>query len=263
VPGGRIVAEVSGIGSPVVLLHTGVADRRMWNVIVPALERHHTVVRFDLRGFGASPVSSVPFHHRDDLLAVLETARIDRAALVGASLGGIVALEFTVAHPDRVTALVLLASGLPGYSWSAEMTEHFEAEEAALANADIDQVIKLNLEMWVRGPYRAWTDRTREVAEKLRDQLRIIAVNQSSSEDLALPADPPVRSVIHRITAPTVVGVAESDPVDLPAISAQIAAAIPGARTVRFAETGHLIAMERPDATAKLILDFLATAGAH
>jgi pimeloyl-ACP methyl ester carboxylesterase len=230
----------------------------MWNRVVPALERHFMVVRPDFRGFGQSPVPEADFRHRDDVLAVLDHLAIGRAHLVGASMGGAVAMEFALAHPERVSSLVLLASGLPGHDWSPEMRRYSSAEEAAVEAGDLDAAVELDLEMWVRGPRRDWSDRTRAIADLVRGPARICLANMAATEERELDGDPPVRESVHRITVPTLVGVAEADPADMVDISEHLAARIPGAQAVRFPDTGHLIALERPDETVTAITDFLA-----
>jgi 3-oxoadipate enol-lactonase len=88
-----LYAEVAGEGSTVVLVHAGICDSRMWGPQWDAFPAAHRTVRYDLRGFGRSPLPPQPYSHGRDLIALLEQLRIERATLVGASLGGRVALE--------------------------------------------------------------------------------------------------------------------------------------------------------------------------
>ena len=159
------MADVSGAGEPVVLIHSGITDRQMWKRLIPHLERTHQVVWIDLRGLGASSVPRSPFRHGDDVVAVLDHLGLDRAGVVGASMGGVVAMELALTHPHRVTGLVLLAPPLPGYDWSAELRAYFDAEERALEGGDLDKAVQLNLDTWIRGPSRPWTPGTRAIAE--------------------------------------------------------------------------------------------------
>lgn len=257
-PGGPLVGDVTGEGPAVVLLHAGVADRRMWNPIVPGLAQTHRVVRYDLPGFGESPPATVEFQPVDDLAAVLDTLGLADVDLAGASMGGYVALDFTLAHPERVRSLALLAPGLPGFDFGPGMRRYWAAEAEALERGDIDATVALNLDQWVRGPQREWSPRLRAVAEDLRDQLRIIAINQASSEDLEQAAQPPALGRLDTVGVPTLVLIAESDPTDLVAIGELIAATVPGARAVRLPDTAHLPAMERPAETLTALLAHLA-----
>ena len=111
--------ESAGDGSPaVVLVHAGIADRRMWDREFAALADRHLVVRYDVRGFGRSPDPTRDYFDHDDLLAVLDDTGIDRAVLVGASNGGRIVLDTAVAAPQRVRAMVLVGSPVPGVSRS-------------------------------------------------------------------------------------------------------------------------------------------------
>ena len=101
--------EITGDGPPVVLLHEGIVDSRSWSKVVPLLAPHHTVVTYDQRGYGRSPRPDGPYSLVDDLGSVLDAAGLERAALVGTSRGGRIAIDFTLTHPERVTALVTVA----------------------------------------------------------------------------------------------------------------------------------------------------------
>ena len=111
-----LYAEVAGGGSTVVLVHAGICDSRMWDPQWDVFPAAHRTVRYDLRGFGRSPLLPQPYSHGRDLIALLEHRRIEQAALVGASLGGRVALEVAVAHPEVVDALVLADAALPAFA---------------------------------------------------------------------------------------------------------------------------------------------------
>jgi pimeloyl-ACP methyl ester carboxylesterase len=230
----------------------------MWNRVVPALEARRTVVRLDFRGFGQSPAPWAAFRNRDDVLAVLDHLSIGSAHLVGASMGGIVSMQVALAAPDRVSSLVLLAPGLPGHDYSQQMRDYFKAEELAVERGDLDAATELDLEMWVRGPERAWSDLTRSVADEMRAPIRTCLATMGQTEQHELDADPPVQDSLHLLVVPTLVGVAEADPADLIDIAEHLGSHIAGARTIRFPDTGHLIAMERPTEAVAVIEEFLA-----
>jgi 3-oxoadipate enol-lactonase len=108
--------DVTGTGPAVVLLHSTVCDRRMWDPQWPVLaEAGYRVMRCDFRGFGSTPVPQGPYSDADDVLDVADELGLGPIALVGSSHGGKVALEIAARQPERVTALALLCSAMPGH----------------------------------------------------------------------------------------------------------------------------------------------------
>ena len=167
-----LYAEVAGEGSTVVLIHAGICDSRMWDPQWEAFPAAHRTVRYDLRGFGRSPLPPQPFSHGRDLIELLEQLRIERAALVGASAGGQVALEVAVAHPQVVAALILADAALPGFAWSDQVRASWAEEDAALERGDLDAAVEANLRTWVDGPRRTSAAVDPAVPEAVRQMQR-------------------------------------------------------------------------------------------
>ncbi|MEU2333451.1 alpha/beta hydrolase [Streptomyces sp. NPDC006654] len=252
---GHLSYSVTGDGPPVVLVHAGVADHRMWDAVAPALAERHTVVRYDLRGFGESAPPSGPFGESDDLRRLLDHLGLDRVRLVGASWGGRVAVDFTLTHPDRVHSLALLAPPWPGYDWSAEMIAYDEAETAALAAGDLDTAVRVNLDMWLRGPARGWDDVADGLADRLSGPLRTSLVNQDVVGEYS---QGPMAGDLAGIRVPTLVGIGKLDVTDFQDIGRRYAAGIPGATLVEFPTAAHLIALDAPTELTAALGPFLA-----
>lgn len=136
--------EISGNGKPVVLLHSGGADLRDWTFVAPILAKQYKVVAYDGRGAGKSPSPTVPANYVADLLALLDHLEIEKAALVGHSMGGRIATDFALEHPDRVSELVLIGPALSGFSFSREFEEWMQKINAAFP--DLDKVIELSFD---------------------------------------------------------------------------------------------------------------------
>ncbi|WP_344345743.1 alpha/beta hydrolase [Kitasatospora putterlickiae] len=252
---GRLSYVVTGDGPPVVLVHAGIADHHMWDAVVPTLAQRHTVIRYDLRGFGESAPPAGPFRETDDLRRLLDHLGHRSVRLVGASWGGRVAMDFTLTHPDRVHSLALLAPPWPGYDWSAEMIAYDEAETAALDAGDLDAAVQVNLDMWVRGPARGWDDLPPDAADRLRGPLRTSLLNQTAvgEHSQGTTAGDPAT-----ITVPTLVAAGGLDVADFQAIARRYATAIPGAALIEFPTAGHLIAVDAPAELAAALVPFLA-----
>jgi 3-oxoadipate enol-lactonase len=246
--------DLAGTGpSTVLLLHSGVCDRRMWDGQFHALAgAGHRVVRCDLRGFGDSPIDA-PHTHAEDVRELLDHLGAERAAVVGSSFGGQVALELAALHPGRVRALALLAPAVPGMEPGDELRAWGAREDALVEAGDLDAAVELNVDTWL-GP---------EASEPAR---ALVREGQRRAFDLQLaapeehhPVTPEVtRDDLARIQAPALVAVGAHDLPDFRAIADDLARLLPAARHVDLAWAGHLPALERPEETARLLVDFLA-----
>jgi pimeloyl-ACP methyl ester carboxylesterase len=128
--------EIQGQGQSIVLLHSGGADLRDWQFITPQLAQAYRVITFDGRGAGKSPPLLEPAEYVEDLKTLLDHLAIDRAALVGHSMGGQIAADFALAYPDRVSKLVLIALGLSGNRFSPDVEQWFGQVWAAAPDAE-------------------------------------------------------------------------------------------------------------------------------
>jgi 3-oxoadipate enol-lactonase len=202
VDGGTVWAgDSEGGGRPLVLLHPGVGDSRIWEPVLPALTASYRVIRYDARGYGRSPAPTVKFSLLADLTTVLDYFGLDRVAIVGCSQGGGSALGLAVEHPARVSALVLLCPGVPGYRWPEEPDDELGAEyERALKAEDVEALAGLMARVWAAaGPTPA-----------VMEQLRSAARADISSRDLQQP-DPPVFDRLGEISVPTSLLVGDAD----------------------------------------------------
>jgi 3-oxoadipate enol-lactonase len=259
--GARIAYDVHGSGPAVTLIHEGIADRRMWREAVPVLEPDFTVVTYDQRGFGDSNLPSGPCIYVDDLRALLDHIGVERTTLVGASLGGRVALEFALLQPERVDRLLLAAAGLADWEWSDEVKQFGEEEDAAYESGDFDRAVEVNLKLWVDGPRRdpdAVDPAMRAFVGQM--QRRAFEIPLPDPPPTAPPPlEPPVRERLGDIAIPTLVVVGDEDVEDMKQIADTLAAGITGARKVTLPDTAHMIPLERPQEFNRILLDFLHT----
>ena len=148
-PGSHLFYESRGDGPPVVLIHGGNLDAGMWDADVSALATRFRVVTYDVRPYGRSGPVTDDYAWHGDLRVLLDHLKIERASLVGLSLGARVAVNFTLAHPARVDRLVLAGPGLDGWPFTpdpqlAGLIEAAKARDAAKATA-----------LWLAHPYMA------------------------------------------------------------------------------------------------------------
>ena len=252
--------EVAGVGSAVTLIHPGVCDSRVWDPQWDTFARVHTTIRCDLRGFGRTPIPQGRYSHAQDLIALLDRLKVGPCALVGASLGGRVAMEVSLARPDLVERLVLIGASLPGHIWSQDVTRYGDEEDAALEAGDIEAAVQANLRMWVDGRNRS--------QDEVDPTVRLLIANmQRHALELQLPgwgkADeellvPDIGRRYVEISVPTLVLIGSEDIADMHAIADRLSAGISGARKTEIRGAAHVPSLEKPEEFNSLALDFLA-----
>ncbi len=259
---GQLTVERSGDHEdlPVVLLHAGVCDRRMWDPLWQDLTGRHDAVRVDLRGFGDSVARPAGrLSHPGDVLEALSALGIARAHLVGASLGAGVAVELALVDPDRVASLLLVA---PGGSLIPELTprlrEFVDAEDDALGTGDLDAAVEANLVTWVDGPGQRVDrvdPRVRSSVGEMQRRAFELTADWDDVEDDEL--DPPALERLAEIGVPTLVlsGALDLDAIDLAA--AAVLGGVTGARQVVWPDVAHLPSLERPAEFLALLDDWL------
>ncbi|MEV7476814.1 MULTISPECIES: alpha/beta fold hydrolase [Streptomyces] len=241
--------DVAGDGPVLVLLHSGVCDRRMWDAQWPALiDGGYRPVRCDLRGFGETPAPDRPHSDAEDVLALLDGLGIARAAVVGSSYGGQVALEIAARWPDRVSAMVLLCPALPGHEPSAELRALGEREEALLETGDIVGATELMVDTWL-GP---------DAAESAREAVRQMQ-RHAFEVQLAAEEFEPDEAVadLTAVQAPCLVLSGAHDLADFRQIAGRLPHLLANADHVELPWAGHLPSMERPSAVTDLLIGFL------
>ncbi len=236
-----------------VLLHSGVADRRMWRAQAARLRGSRRVIRPDMRGFGESPLPAEPFGISDDVVALMDHLGIDRASLVGSSFGGLVALDVAARQPERVAALVLLCPAYQGLQPTAT-AERFGAEEdALLGSGDVTGAVELNVATWL-GP-----DADNEMRDLVRRMQRhAFEVQLAAEAGDVLPEDQPMEPDPAAVRARTLVVSGDLDMDHFRAIARHLATTIPDAQLVTLPWAGHLPSLERPEETSELVTDYLA-----
>jgi pimeloyl-ACP methyl ester carboxylesterase len=254
--------DVHGEGPPVVLLHAGVSDSRLWEPQLDSFVQSHSVLRVDLPGFGNSPLETNPVSFRGAVRDAMDAEGIDRAAVVGVSIGGNTALELALESPERVTTLVLVGAGLPDHDWSEEVRSFFAAEEEALERGDLDAAVDVNLRMWLAGPRRSLEDIDLAQRELVGEMQKQAFKQQKGHDDVRmLRLDPPESERLAEVKVPTLIVTGDEDVADIHRIADRLSAEIPGAERATIAGAAHLPSLERPEEFDRIVLGFLAQHG--
>jgi 3-oxoadipate enol-lactonase len=257
----RMYYETAGAGKPLLLLHAGVADSRMWNAQFELFSQTHRVIRCDLRGFGRTFKASGEYAHYDDIAALFDYLELNRATVVGASFGGFVAVDFALSHPEMVDRLILAAPALGGYTFeSTEVLEYFVREEAALTRRDWAIAVELTLRMWVDGFGRPPGPVLRDIRDLVRTMVLDIYTQPAVEDAHESELTPPAAARLKEISVPTLTLVGDYDAPEFRALAKLIAEKIPNARHHVVHGSAHLMNLEKPDEFNRVVLDFLLEA---
>jgi 3-oxoadipate enol-lactonase len=236
--------DVTGEGDPLLLLHEGVVDSRIWDPFLP-LVRDFQSIRYDQRGYGRSPAWDGPYSPVDDLVSVLDAAGVEQAALVGTSRGGRIAIQAALAHPARVSALVLVASAVAGQPLNLEATPEQEAEwEAAEQRGDLTELAEIDMEFWA--------------PMGVDDELRAMFIENAAASNGDDPAEEePSVGRLGEIAVPTLVVTGGRDLPALDEVGDLLAREIPGAERALIQESDHMVQWRAPEELAALVRNFL------
>ena len=239
-------------GAPVVVLSNSLGStHRMWDAQISDLQEHFRVVRYDTRGHGDSPVPDGPYSIddlADDLIALLDRLDVERAHLVGLSLGGMSAMRVAARNPERTARIALLCTGAqlpPAETWSQRAALVREQGSHAVAAAVVER--------WFTPGYLAAHPHTRAAYE------RMIAATPAEGYASCCEAiaELDLRQQLSTITAPTLAIAGADDPATPPAMLEHLVAAIPDARLLTVAQAAHLANAEQPDVITAALIDHL------
>jgi 3-oxoadipate enol-lactonase len=252
VNGTHLYYQTMGRGRPVVLVHGGLVDSRQWDDQMGPLARQFRAVRYDLRGYGRSAAPTGPFSPIEDLRALLDFLKIERATIVGLSLGGMIAADFALEYPGRTDRLVLVGTGLRGDTQPPDEKSLNAYRVGAREGADryFDAFLQADLLAGVRHRPAA------------RERMRLMmtenfkALAYLAPGTLLYPATPTIER-LGDIRAPTLVMIGSLDSPILKNIADTIASKVPSARKVTIEGASHHPPVETPQEFNRALLKFL------
>lgn len=258
--GATIAYDITGDGEALVLIHAGIADRRMWDPQIPDFSQRYRVVRYDLRGYGESTIPPQPYAHHEDLAGLLRHLKIDQAHILGISMGGRVAIDFTLAYPGMVKSLIRVNSGVGEVELSDVLQNAWAEMERAEETEGLDAVIELETRLWVDGPNRT----PDQVSPAIRNKVHAMnaALFARIDEHEAAEELPLESAAIERLTeiaVPTLIIVSTEDVPDVRVAADLMESSIAGSRKVVISNAAHMVSMEQPEAFNKAVLEFLGT----
>jgi len=253
VDGGKLYYEESGTGGQtVVLIHDGVVDSAVWNDVWPEFCQHFHTVRYDRRGFGKSPAATSWYSEIDDLTALFHHLRLGRAALVGSSHGGQLAIDFALARPDFVQELVLVGPLLSGMPYTQYFLDRGKEAYGLLQKGDV----KGEINEWSKDKFLI-ASQNDGARRKLLELLTANPQDMTHEANDMIMAPKPAIGRLNEIKVPTLIVTGAADIPEVQAHAGAIEAGIPGARRVVVDGVGHLLYLEKPAEFARLAINFL------
>jgi pimeloyl-ACP methyl ester carboxylesterase len=253
-----LAADVIGNGDPIVFLHAGVCDHRMWREQMTAAGTNHKAIAYDRRGFGRTRCEAEDYSAVADLMNVIDTlADGAPAILVGCSQGGRIALDAALMQPLRVRALILIAPsvyGAPTPVYPPEIEKLLAHLKALDERGDIDRVNAIEAHLWLDGPLAA-EGRVRGRARELFLDMNGIALRSPLSGTNC--DNVPSFKRFHEIAVPTLVIQGDLDFPHIQARSRLMAATMQNATHIELNGTAHVPSLEQPAQITNLISTFV------
>jgi pimeloyl-ACP methyl ester carboxylesterase len=253
--GVKMYFKERGVGHPVILVHAGIADGRMWEPQLERLSIRYRVVVPDLRGFGHTPMVQTPFSYTRDLVALCAALEIGRAAFVGSSMGATTVIDVALAEPDLVACFVSIGGDPSGYEMTdAETIAGWTSANEAFERGDLREAARIESEMWFVGQGRS---RASVDPDLLRLIVEMLLKSYENPDGEEIAPDELASENLSSITQDALLIVGEFDRADMVSAADLLVRDIPNASLHRIPNTGHLPSLESPDRVSLLIEQFL------
>ena len=252
----KIFYDLAGQGPVIVLIHDGNIHREVWDDQFLYFAKNHKVIRYDRRGYGRSSAATVPYTNLDDLNALFTELKIDKACLMGMSMGGRLAVDFALRYPEKVTALVLVGAPVGGFPYTSHMTDRGGHQPQFDTTDPAKYLAQARLYYVTEDPYTIYSENAaaKEKAKRLvLENPRHPGVSRNEPPEIV-----PAYKRLGEIKVPTLILVGEFDIPDVHAHAGALNAGIPGSRRDIIKQAAHLVPLEQPEAFNKIVADFLA-----
>ncbi|MGD8454373.1 MAG: alpha/beta fold hydrolase [Phycisphaerae bacterium] len=255
--GTAVYYEAQGAGEPLVLIHGGGLDHRMWDEQFDTFAQHYRVIRYDARGHGLTKGPPGLYRDTADLAALLKHLGIPRAHVLGLSLGGRIAIDFALEYPEMTGCVIPVSPGLSGYDFVGEDLQESSARLAeAFRAGDFDLAREYMQRSWTDGPQRTPEQVDPQVRRAVREMLEW-SMAPAKNLSRSYVKKPPAVERLATIHAPTLAIVGTLDMSDIYRIVERLVAEVPGAQRVDIAGAAHMVNMEKPAEFDQAVLAFL------
>ena len=255
----QLYYEAAGEGIPFVMIHAGVADSRQWDNEFAFFANNYRVVRYDMRGYGKSEPVEGDFNHLYDLVAILNALGIqDPVVIMGCSMGGGLAMDFALTHPNRVRALILVGSGPSGLELDVPAPAKFADAEKAFEAGDLDLVCEIETQIWFDGAGRTPEQVDQGMRKLLYEMNRQALAHEAKQLGKRLPnTQSPAFDHLGDLHIPVLIIVGAHDTPYILAAADYMVERIPSAQKVIIEDAAHLPNMDHPDEFRTHVANFL------
>ncbi|MBO8171706.1 MAG: alpha/beta hydrolase [Bacillaceae bacterium] len=256
VQGTRIYYEMKGQGEPLLMIHGLNLDTRMWDDQFEVLSEQYRVIRFDLRGMGKTVMTDQPFTMYDDIKGLMGALEIEKAHVMGLSVGSYAAMEFALAYPDAVDRLIVVSPGLPGMERSEIRQNDVERFQEVLQSGDLDRIADMEVQMWYDGPGQS-PDPERQAGRDRFRRMIMDAYAQPPVTNMPGKLDPSPADRLHELQMPVLVVTGDRDYPEVRELAQRIEAKAPRVKNVVMEGSAHIPPMDQPEVFNQAVLAFL------
>ena len=255
----QLYYETAGKGIPFVMIHAGVADSRQWNNEFAFFAQNYKVVRYDMRCYGKSEPVDGEFSHMSDLVSVVDALGLrEPMVLMGCSMGGGLAMDFALAHPSRVKALIMVGSGPSGLELDVPAPVKFVEAEKAFEAGDLDLVAEIETQIWFDGMDRT-PEQVNQAMRKLAYEMdRMALTHEVKKLGKRLPnTETPAFNRLSDLKIPVLVVIGVQDTPYILAAADYMKEKILAVQKVIIEDAAHLPNMDHPNEFQKTVKTFL------
>lgn len=261
----KLYYEVAGMGTPLVTIHAGVADSRMWNNEFAYFAQSNQVIRYDMRGYGKSEPVEGEFSHLSDLDLLLKTLEIhEPIVIMGCSMGGSLAMDFALTYPSKVKALVMVDSGPSGLELDVPTPSKFTDAEKAFESGDLDLVAEIETQIWFDGMGRIPEQANPTMRKLLYDMNRLVLSHEVKGLGKRLPNNDTLAfNLLESLNIPVLIIVGSHDTPYFLAAADYMKEKIKFANKITIEDAAHLPNMDKPQEFQRVVEKLLSSIGGY
>jgi pimeloyl-ACP methyl ester carboxylesterase len=257
----KLYYEVAGAGTPLVMVHAGVADSRQWNNEFAYFSQRNKVIRYDMRGYGKSEPVDGEFSHMNDLVSLLDTLGVyEPIVVMGCSMGGGLAMDFALNHPSRVKALIMVDAGPSGLELDVPAPSKFADAEKAFESGDLDLLAEIETQIWFDGMGRTPEQVNPTMRKLLYEMDRLALSHETKGLGKRLPNDKtPAFDRLESLNIPVLIVVGSHDTPYILAAAEFMKEKIKFADKIIIEDAAHLPNMNQPQEFQNILEKFLSS----